>query len=212
MIQVNRVDQSAVTVADSWPVPNFRAVRLDGPKPIHKQFTSSSGQVTSNYSSGLDIHNRFAIAVDWGQVWWGMVPIVHADRNAVKLRDPRHRSTEGASLGNATDHGDRSVAFGFRTEDAEVSRGSDGSALVLPTAALGFPQRHSLSPRSSTTTPPGYPIATDRATFRSRNGFEQGNRGRDEAGHSRLTPVPSGNNGSLRSNRNLESSHSGTLE
>ena len=59
---------------------------------------------------------------------------------------------------NATDHGDRAVESGFRTEDAEVSRASDGSAVVLLEAALRLAG-------GSTPVPPGYPTATGRATF-----------------------------------------------
>ena len=64
-------------------------------------------------------------------------------------------------LQNGTDHGDRAVESGFRTEDAEVSRASDGSAVVLLEAAFGLAG-------GSTPAPPGYPTASDRATFRPR--------------------------------------------
>ena len=66
-----------------------------------------------------------------------------------------------ASSTNATDHGDRAVEFAFRTEDAEVSRASDGSPVVLLEAALELAA-------GSTPAPPGYPTATGRATFRPR--------------------------------------------
>ena len=32
--------------------------------------------------------------------------------------------------GNLEDHGDRAVDFGFRNDDAEVSRASDGSSIL----------------------------------------------------------------------------------
>ena len=68
---------------------------------------------------------------------------------------------------NDRDQGDQAVEFGFKTEDAEVSRGSDGSAVVLLEAA------HRL-PGGPTPAPPGYPTASDRATFRPREVSSRG--------------------------------------
>ena len=68
---------------------------------------------------------------------------------------------------NVADHGDRAVEFDFRTDDAEVSRASDGSAVVLLEAA------HRL-PGGPTPAPPGYPTASDRATFRPREVSSRG--------------------------------------
>ena len=68
---------------------------------------------------------------------------------------------------NVADHGDRAADFGFRTEDAEVSRASDGSAVVLLEAAFGLAG-------GSTPAPPGYPTARDRATFRPRKSSSMG--------------------------------------